>query len=186
MTRVLLVRHARPTGSWADSPDPDPGLDARGHAQAAALAADVGAGAARPILCSPMRRTRETAAPLAAAWAVDVSIEPAVGEIPSSSGFADVDERGAWLRQVMAGTYADADATIRAWRDALVRALVALEQDTVVVSHFVAINAAVGAARGDDGVLQFRPDLASVTELAVVDGRLELVRLGPEADTQVR
>ena len=37
-----------------------------------------------------------------------------------------------------------------AFRDGVVAALATLPNDTVVVSHFVAINAAIGVAVGDD------------------------------------
>ena len=51
--------------------------------------------------------------------------------------------------------------------------------------HFVAINVAVGAARSDDRMVQFRPDNGSVTRIAVVDGRLRVIELGREASTLV-
>ena len=83
-TRLLLVRHARPAVPW-DS-HPDSGLDATGRAQADALATDLGAGPARPLVVSPLRRTRETAAPLAALWGVEPDVRSAVGEIPAPTG----------------------------------------------------------------------------------------------------
>jgi broad specificity phosphatase PhoE len=57
---------------------------------------------------------------------------------------------------------------------------------TVVVSHFVAINAAVGSATGTDRIVTFSPAHCSRTELEVVDGALRVVALGGEARTQVR
>ena len=43
-------------------------------------------------------------------------------------------------------------------RDDVIVALAAISEDTVVVSHFVAINVAVGAALDDPRVTCFRPD----------------------------
>ena len=34
-----------------------------------------------PVVVSPLRRTRETAAPLLARWSVEPVVEPAVGEL---------------------------------------------------------------------------------------------------------
>ncbi len=59
--------------------------------------------------------------------------------------------------------------------------------DTVVVSHFVAINAAIGAALGTDQIVIAALDNCSQTVIDVVDGRLVLVEQGFEApDTLVR
>jgi hypothetical protein len=64
--------------------------------------------------------------------------------------------------------------------------------DTVIFSHFIAINAVVGACLDDDRLVIDSLDNASVT---VVDtrsrsgdpaGRLQLVERGREADTLIR
>ena len=49
----------------------DPGLDALGHSQAEAVAQKLASLGPLPILSSPLRRTRETAAPLAKLWNVE-------------------------------------------------------------------------------------------------------------------
>jgi len=54
-----------------------------------------------------------------------------------------------------------------------------------VFSHYVAINAAMSCLTGEDRVLTFRPDHASISTLDVDAGRLTLVERGPEAATQV-
>jgi broad specificity phosphatase PhoE len=171
MTRVLLVRHARPAAAFED--DLDPGLDDTGRAEAEARAVEMAPCGAVAIVSSPLRRARETAAPLARRWRADVAIEPAFGEVPTP-GLALAD-RGTWLRELLGRRWSDADAAVRAWRAALVAALHACRRDTVVFTHFVAINVAVGAATGDDRIVSVMPAHASVTELAVVDGGLVLV-----------
>jgi broad specificity phosphatase PhoE len=183
MTRLTLVRHARPGAGWSEALDP--GLGPEGREQAAQMAAVVAAGSARPIVTSPMRRARETAAPLAAAWGTEPEVWPAVGEIPSPPDL-DMQARSQWLRDTLTGTWDDADAVIRAWRGELLESLAAFEADVVVVTHFVAINVAVGAARRDDRIISFAPDLASITELDAHDGALTVVTLGREARTDVR
>ncbi len=55
-----------------------------------------------------------------------------------------------------------------------------------MVSHFIAINVAVGNATNDDRVISFRPDNCSRTVLEVIDGTLHLVERGQEAVTEVR
>jgi broad specificity phosphatase PhoE len=183
VTRLVLARHGRATGGWDD--DPDPGLDDRGWAQAGALADHLAAGGVMPIVCSPLRRTRETARPLAERWGLEPRIEPAVAEIPSPDG-VPLGARVAWLRGAMRGCWADLPPNYLDWRDQVVATLVALPVDTVVVSHFIAINAAIGAATGDDRVVIRSLDNCSRSIFDVVDGRLVLVEAGHEADTLIR
>ena len=177
MTRLLLVRHARPTENWDAAPDA--GLDAHGRGQAEALVGVLGSDAALAVLTSPLRRARETAAPLAAHGGCEPQVLAAVGEI--TAPHIAPDERAAWLRDVLAGSWVDVDDRLTAWRAVLLGALGSIGHDSVVVSHFVAINTAVGAATGDDRVMCFAPGHASVTEFVVDDGALRLVTLGAEA-----
>ncbi len=180
--RLLLVRHARPAGNW--DVEPDAALDGTGRAQAADLADALGGGTPWALVTSPLRRTRETAAPLAARWGVAPVVDPRVGEIPSPD--PDPATRGAWLRTVLGATWDDMDGAVRQWRDALLGALTERHQNTVVVTHFVAINTVVGHATGDPNLIVFRPGHCSRTELELVDGRLRLVALGDEAVTEIR
>ncbi len=66
------------------------------------------------------------------------------------------------------------------------RYVAALAADTVVVSHFVAINAVIGACVGDDRVVIRSLDNASITVVDTAGGRLSLVAGGHEADTLIR
>ncbi|MFN8958633.1 MAG: histidine phosphatase family protein, partial [Hyphomonadaceae bacterium] len=88
-----------------------------------------------------------------------------------------------WLTKVMSGSWQDAhvDQRLRDWRDQIGQALVELNQDTLVFSHFVAINAAVGLATQSDKVTCFKPGHASVTILRNVGGILKVESLGEEA-----
>ena len=61
-----------------------------------------------------------------------------------------------------------------------------LRDDTVVVSHFVAINAVIGACIGDDRLVIRSLDNTSVTVVETSDDGMVLVRGGHEADTLIR
>src|SRR5215813_5722830 len=101
MARLYLIRHARPTASWAEATDP--GLDATGHQQAEAVAQSLAHALDRiPIYTSPLRRCRETAHPLERLWEPAVVFEP-VAEIPSPP--LDLRARHQWLIQAIRGTW---------------------------------------------------------------------------------
>lgn len=175
MSRLYLVRHGKAAAGWGD--DVDPGLDDVGHAQAEAMADALAPLGPLPVVVSPLRRTRETAAALERRWNAEARIEPAVGEIESPT--ADLTEREAWLRALMQGSWGDAP-DLDPWRRGVVDALLALDEDTVVVSHFVAINVAVGHATKDDRVVCFVPDNCSITAMTNDGGVLRVVELGAE------
>jgi broad specificity phosphatase PhoE len=86
----------------------------------------------------------------------------------------------------MAGEWAPLGPRYTAFRDGVVARLAACGADTVVFSHFIAINAAIGAAVGDDRLVIRSLDNCSVTTLDVIDGDLTLVEGGHEADTLIR
>jgi broad specificity phosphatase PhoE len=186
MAIVRLVRHGRATGGW--DAERDPGLDELGVAQAAALCDELG-----PIddvnppqlVTSPLRRCRETAAPLAARWGVGAVVEPLVAEIPSPEG-VPFGQRVPWLQAAIAGTWTALGRRYVDYRDAVAAYVGGLATDTVVATHFVAINAVIGACTGDDRVLIRRLDNVSITVVEAAPGGIELVAVGREADTQLR
>jgi broad specificity phosphatase PhoE len=181
--RLYLVRHGRASAGWDD--DPDPALDALGAAQADLVADRLAPLGPLALVTSPLRRCRETAEPLAARWEVTPLVEVAVAEIPSPEG-VPMGERTSWLRRAMVGTWDDLGARYTAFAEGVVRWALARAEDTVVVSHFVAINAVIGAAVGDRRLVIRSLDNASVTIVDVSAGRLTLVEGGREADTLVR
>lgn len=183
MTRLYLVRHGRAAAGW--NTDADPGLDVVGHEQARQVADRLAGVGPLFIESSPLRRCRETAAPLADAWDRPVSIEPRMAEIPSPEGVAMAD-RVEWLREAMQGTWTDLGVRYTAFRDAVGASLRSRTGNAVVFSHFVAINAAIGLAIGDDRLVIRSLDNCSVTVIDVVDGELRLVEGGHEADTLIR
>ena len=182
MPRIQMIRHGKAAAGWDGHPDP--GLDDSGRSQADAVAARLGKGEPTLILSSPLARARETAEPLAVHWDLEPLIEARVAEIPSPT--QDLQARATWLRTAMAGNWSDLGQTYRDWRDDVVSALTDLEEDALIFSHFIAINAVVGHCRGNDAMVVFRPGHCSVTCFDVSAGNIRLVTLGDEADTQVR
>ena len=95
-------------------------------------------------------------------------------------------DRVTWLRAAMQGTWTDLGQRYVEFRDDLVASLRSQPADAVLFSHFIAINAAIGAAIGDDRLVIRSLDNCSVTVIDVLDGVLHLVEGGHEADTLIR
>ena len=183
MPRLYLVRHGRAAAGW--DTDPDPGLDDVGMQQAEQMADRLQPIGPLDIVTSPLKRCQQTAAVLAARWNVGATIEPMVAEIPSPEG-VPMSRRVEWLREAMAGTWSALGPRYTSFRDGVANCLASLAADTVVASHFVAINAAIGAATGSDDIVILRLDNCSVTVIDVVGGSLRVVEGGHEADTLIR
>jgi broad specificity phosphatase PhoE len=183
MPRIIMVRHGRATGGWDD--DPNPGLDQLGQQQAHGIAAQLAAGPPVALVSSPLRRCRETAAPLAALWSADVTLAARVAEIPSPEG-VPLDNRVGWLREACKGTWTELGDRYQSYRDDVAGYLLTLTEDTLVFSHFIAINAAIGAAMGDDRVVIHSLDNTSCTTFEHDCTTLRLVEAGTEAETLFR
>lgn len=182
MARLILVRHGEAAAGWAA--DADPGLSERGRAQAETMASSLAPKGPLPIVVSPLRRTRETAAPLEAEWAIEARVDPGVGEIPSPTD--DLAHRGTWLAGLFGRTWDELPKDLHDWRDSVLSALRAIDEDSVVVSHYVAINVAVGAATGSPAFVSYNPDYCSQTVVDASERGLSIVDRGTERTTRVR
>lgn len=216
--RLFLVRHGRAAASFGE--DRDPHLSELGKAQAEAMAMALAPNGALPVVTSPLRRTRETAAALERRFRVEARVEPAVAEVPSglqgdvptpegvpsrpgvgtaatasppppaearwaTAGPTSLAWRAPFLSDLLSRRWEEVDPFLSRWRDGVLSALVGLETDTVVVTHFVAINVAVGRATGDTQVACFQPDYCSRTAIAIEADRWSLLELGAEAPSAV-
>jgi broad specificity phosphatase PhoE len=181
MARVHLIRHGEPARAWGAGDDP--GLSEAGRAQAARAAQILLTQQISDVLTSPMRRCRETAAVLENAMQFKARIEPRVSEAEAPDGA----DRRAWLAATFpwgegaaATLWRDLDPTLQRWREAVIEAVRAIEQDAAVFTHFIAINALVGAALGEARTIVARPALGSVTVLDVTSGALRIETLGEQ------
>jgi broad specificity phosphatase PhoE len=179
---LYLVRHGRPTATFAEATDA--GLDPSGSAQAEAVAHQLAPLGPLAIVSSPLRRTRETAAPLERLWGRPARVDTAVAEIPSPA--ESPARRGEWPREVVTQRWAGLPTELCRWRAAVLETLLGLTEPTVVFTHYVAINVAVGEAVGDDRVVVFAPAHCSVTVLEAEGAALRLLDRGAEAETQLR
>lgn len=177
MARIYLVRHGEASATWIESHDP--GLSEKGHDQAKAVAERFAAGPQMALITSPLMRARETAAPLAKLWGVTPHVDESFAEIPTPDG-VNLAERGPWLRTFMGGQWRQAPQSLQAWRNRVVDGLLAQTTDTIVFSHYIAINVAAGAATGRDAVVCFSPAHCSVSVVEVSGGALLLSALGAQ------
>jgi broad specificity phosphatase PhoE len=179
---IYLVRHGRAANAGDGL---DPGLDELGHTQAAAAAAVFRGLKVGRLLVSPLRRTRETAIPIAEVTGLEAEICEAVAEVFDPSWPAE--RRRQMIGPFMAATWAEYPE-LQAWRTRVVEAVVgagegadAAGHDLVVVSHYIAIGVAIGEALGDDRVVPVAMANAAITRLELGEGGLTLIEAASTA-----
>ena len=194
---ILLIRHAEHGDYDVRLSGRRPGvpLSERGRAQAAALARRLARAGIDRIQASPLERTRETAAAIAAACAVPVRDEPALLEIDmgewTGREFGTFGDDPAWrdwnehrgTARIPGGeTMAEAQARIVGH----LRATAAGHEDATIamVSHSDMIRAAIAWALGLalDNLLRFDIGPASVSRLVVGDWGVKVLSVNAGGD----
>lgn len=185
---LIVVRHGRTAANAAGRllGRLDPGLDATGEVQAAALGATLAAATDRVarVVSSPLVRTRDTAVAIAeAVGGVDVELDDRwleldYGELDGTP-LRDVPPE-LWVRWQGDPDHAPPGGeSLRALRDrvdaacgALKAAAAVAEGDVVVVTHVSPIKAAVGWALGLDDQVNWRTFVApaSITRIDLARG----------------
>jgi broad specificity phosphatase PhoE len=187
MPTLYVVRHGRVVASPIDPNDPE--LSAEGQSQATAVAEELRTRlpGKLPILTSPLRRCRETAAPLSALWGVQPVVEPRIAEVPGPP--PDALPRAEWLRRALVAEWPELielgqslakgyDSTLASWRAGVLEVALACPHDAVIFSHFVPVNVLTGRATGSERVACFLPDHTSVTVFETTRADIRLVERG--------
>lgn len=176
---LLLIRHARPVRATHNG-SADPGLSAEGAWQAERLASlFTGASAPRidALYCSPMRRARETAAPLADMAGLPVRVRDELAEfdrglpgyIPGEERTDDPAQR--W-EALLAGRWDGHVIDLDAFRSRVVTGMDAVaaghpSRVVAVICHFGVINAYTAHVLGLSVPFFFEPTYTSITRVMV-------------------
>ena len=177
---LILIRHAEPVRIEATEGRADPGLNERGWAQAEALASALAGETLQAVWSSPMRRARETAAPVANAQGLAVIIDDELAEfdrhsssyIPIEEMKATKDERLLAMARGDLGHYGMDAGLFR--REAVIAIERIVEkhpsQTVAVVCHGGIINAYLSHIIGLDRLFFFEPRYAAPTRVLAQAG----------------
>ncbi len=182
MTTIYLIRHGQAEAGW--STQRDPGLDDTGRQQASEAARAFAEREPLPVITSPLRRARETAHEFEMIWRRPAVVDDRVAEIPSEG--MTLAERGEWLKALRKRRWVELeDEVMASWRRAAIVSLLAITQDTIVVSHFMVINAVVSWATGDERVVCCQPMQGSRTTLERAGESFRVVEVGAQGTSVV-
>jgi len=169
---LLLIRHARPERRENPNGSPaDPPLSEAGVREAEALAAWLSDEALDAVYASPLRRARETAAPLVRGRGLELAIEPRVAEFDrDAAAYVPLEELKAeapeaW-RAFVQGGYGEGRDLERFRRDVVegLEAIVTAHTGgrVAVVCHGGVVNFWTAHVLGLTPRLFFAPDYASI------------------------
>lgn len=175
---LIFVRHAEPARVNAgDVEGPaDPGLTTRGTEQAQRLATWLVDESVDALVTSPLRRARETAAPLAIALGIEPVVDDGVSEYDAASGEyipiedlrAAKDER--WYATIE-GRWADVGgADPQEFQRVVVPAIESIVEHhpgkrVAVVTHGGVINVYLAHVLGLSATLWFHPEYTSISRV---------------------
>lgn len=180
---LLIVRHGEPVRiAQGDVEGPaDPALSERGVEQARRLADWLEVEQIDEIVASPLRRARETAAPLAAALGLETTIDPGVSEYDATSGeYIPIEE----LRELkdhrwqatIEGRWSDAGGVDpAAFQQVVVPAFDAIVERApgkrvAVFCHGGVVNVFLAHVLGTERLLWFHPEYTSVSRVRASRG----------------
>jgi probable phosphoglycerate mutase len=175
---LVLVRHAQPVRvdeGEVEGPA-DPGLSAHGHTQARRLADWLAFETFDAVVTSPLRRARETAAPLAETLGQPVEVDAGLTEYDATAGAyipiedlrAAKDER--WFATIE-GRWADAGGVDPAvFQRHVVPAMSALVERysgrrVVAVTHGGVLNVYLADVLHTEALLFFHPEYTSISRV---------------------
>jgi len=184
MPKIYLIRHGQAAATWDQ--DEDPPLSPLGQQQAEQVSStllDMIPDLDQiQIISSPIKRAFETAQPFVKACQKSLTIDKAVSEIPSA--VANVQERMPWLLSVMQDKWSNLSPDLLLWRQQCLDYLGSLQMDSVIFSHYIAINVAIGHCQKKEEVICYRPDNTSI-HVFENKPQLQIISLGKEANTKI-
>jgi 2,3-bisphosphoglycerate-dependent phosphoglycerate mutase len=168
---LIVIRHGLPVRIDEGDGPADPGLSERGHDQARRLATWLSHEAVDAVYTSPMRRARETAAPLAEVAGVEVVVDDELAEFDRDQHFyvplEELKASGDPRYEAVVRGELDGEVDPETFRDVVVvameRVIEANPGRTVaVVCHGGVINAYASHVLGIASPLFFEPWYTSV------------------------
>lgn len=172
---LLLIRHAEPVRVVDAEGPADPPLRDRGRLQAERLASWLGDEDLDAIVSSPMRRARETAAPIAAAHGIDVAIDEELAEfdaeatsyIPYEELKATKDDRYLAMTEGRLEDFSIDPVEFQAGVVAAVERVIDTHpsRKVAIVCHGGVINAYTAHVAGIERILWFEIDYTSISRV---------------------
>lgn len=169
---LIIVRHARPEQVEGADGAADPGLADVGHRQARLVAAHLAESGVDAIVSSPMRRARETAAPLADSTGLEPTLVDGIAEYDRhDSSYVPAEIRRRHDADFWADPLGSMDSAAREeWVAGVAEAFGSLIADhpgdrVAVFCHGMVTSVWFAATLGITDLIRFTPDYCGVSRM---------------------
>ncbi len=183
MANIYLIRHGQAAANWNE--DLDPPLSELGRQQAQhATGQLMKIQGIEQFHCisSPIKRAYQTAEIFSHASGLNIQTEKRVAEIPSP--IEDVQERMPWLVHIMKDSWPNLSPALNQWRQTMIEYICALEHDSIIFSHYIAINVLIGYCQNSQQVISFNPANCSIHHFSN-QPEFEIIQLGTQANSHI-
>ena len=89
-----------------------------------------------------------------------------------------------WLMNVMQEEWQNLSPLLNDWRQACIDYIGSLQHDSVIFSHYIAINVIIGHCQKSDKVITYHPDNCSIHHFDNTP-ELHIIELGKQANTKI-
>ena len=168
---IIFIRHGEASDAWGDHLDP--GLSNNGILQANNLLNHKELQNLKDFsfMSSPKSRAIETGKPLAKKFDKKLNIDEVFIEIPSKD--IAQEKKQEWLKNIVQTKIDNLPDFIQSWSDDIYFKTKSLEQNTIIFTHFMVINALLSKLSNKDTLMYFYPDYTSVIKIVIRNNEFE-------------
>ncbi|MEK9650305.1 MAG: histidine phosphatase family protein [Gammaproteobacteria bacterium] len=178
---IYIVRHGEASISWGGPSDP--GLSPEGKSQAKKVASKLAKlnSDRLQIISSPRKRAIETAESLGNILKKPIKIKLEFNEIPSHKA----KQKSLWLKRVAITPPLRLPNYLILWQKEILQNLLTLEQDTIIFSHFMVMNAIYAKLHKTRQLVSIQPAYTSQMHLIKKNNDLIFISLSNENTSKI-
>ena len=180
---IILVRHGEASASWSE--DPDPGLSKNGINQAKILCEDESLKNLQDFkfISSPRQRAQETSSFLSNKLNKVIEINNVFDEIPAKGVL--LKDKMDWLKGIASMPIRDLPISVQEWNGRIIDTILSINQDSIIFTHFMVMNAVVTYAKQFSKLVNIRPDYISIIKIKVKDSQIISLKVGDQKKTKI-
>ena len=180
---IILVRHGEASASWSE--DPDPGLSKDGINQAKSLCEDENLKNLQDFkfISSPRQRAQETSSFLSSKLNKVIEVSNVFDEIPAKRVL--LEDKMDWLKGIASMPIRDLPISVQEWNERIIDTTLSINQDSIIFTHFMVMNAVVTYAKKFSKLVNISPDYISTIKITVKDSQIISLKVGDQKKTKI-
>ena len=181
--KLIFVRHGEADSAYGEHDDPV--LSIKGISQSKNLLKNIKLQNLEKFtfISSPKLRALKTADPLAKRFNKKILIDDNFIEIPAKD--VPLDKKQSWLKKIVATKKSDLPESIKLWSRNILQRIRDIQEDSIIFTHFMVMNAAISELTQAEKILCFYPDYTSIIEINITNGKIKSFSQGNSKKTYI-